>query len=268
MTEQSVITSPTSVAFEPPRFDSFEAERAYRKGHLAVAYRMFAQMGYDHWVAGHITVRDPEFPDRFWVNPFGRSWRHLRASDLLLVDIDGTLLSGDGVLNAAAFAIHSEVHRARPDVIAAAHAHTRFGRAWSATGRLLEPLSQDACAFYGDHAVFDDYTGVVYDAEEGGNLARALGSRKALLLEHHGILTVGETVDEAAFWLHLLERCCEAQLLVSSLPARDDGSPAYRALDASIAARTYEQVGQHHHGWMGFQPIYEEIVRATPEVLE
>src|SRR6202035_951687 len=163
-------------------FTSIEAERAHRKGRLAVAYRLFARLGYDHWVAGHITVRDPEFPDRFWVNPFGRSWRLLRASNLLLVDLDGAIVEGDGELNAAAFAIHSEIHRARPDVVAAAHAHTTHGRAGAATGRLLEPLSQDACAFYEDHAVFDDYTGVVYDADEGGDLARALGPRKALLL--------------------------------------------------------------------------------------
>jgi ribulose-5-phosphate 4-epimerase/fuculose-1-phosphate aldolase len=268
MSETGVITSGSSVTFEPPTYASIDEARAARKGHLAVAYRLFAQMGYDHWVAGHITVRDPGFPDRFWVNPFGKSWRHLRASDLLLVDLDGTVLEGDGVLNAAAFAIHSEVHRARPDVVAAAHAHTRFGRAWSATGRVLEPLSQDACAFYEDHAVFDDYSGVVYDAGEGSALARALGDRKALVLEHHGLLTVGETVDEAAFWLHLLERCCEAQLLVASLPPRADGAAAYRALSPEIAARTFEQVGQHHHGWMGFQPLYEEIVRADPEVLD
>jgi ribulose-5-phosphate 4-epimerase/fuculose-1-phosphate aldolase len=249
-------------------FTSIEAERAQRKGRLAVAYRLFARLGYDHWVAGHITVRDPEFPDRFWVNPFGRSWRLLCASDLLLVDLDGTIVQGHGELNAAAFAIHSEIHRARPDVVAAAHAHTIHGRAWSATGRLLEPLSQDACAFYEDHAVFDDYTGVVYDADEGGHLARALGTRKALLLEHHGLLTVGETVDEAAFWLHLLERCCEAQLLVSSLQPRGDGTPAYRALEPAIAAKTFEQVGAHVHGWLGFQPFYEEIVQAEPEVLD
>ena len=139
MTEQSVIASASSVAFEPPRFSTVDEERAHRKGHLAVAYRFFAHMGYDHWVAGHITVRDPEFPDRFWVNPFGRSWAHLRASDLLLVDIHGALLEGDGVLNAAAFAIHSEVHRARPDVVAAAHAHTRFGRANIRASRPAHP---------------------------------------------------------------------------------------------------------------------------------
>ena len=111
------------------------------------------------------------------------------------------MLEGDRPLNAAAFAIHSELHRARHDVNAVAHAHTVYGRAWSATGRLIEPTSQDACAFYGDHAVFDDYTGAVYEAEEASRYATALGSGKALLLKHHGLLTVGETVDEATFWL-------------------------------------------------------------------
>ena len=259
---------PEPVTFAPPTFDSIEAERDHRKARLAAAYRVYARLGYDHWVAGHITARDPEHPDRFWVNPFGRSWRHLRVSDLIQVDFDGTIVEGDGPLNGAAFAIHSEVHRARPDVAAIAHAHTTYGRAWSATGRLLEPISQDACAFYEDHAVFDDYTGVVYDPEEGSALARALGTRKALLLEHHGLLTVGETVDEAAFWLHLLERCCQAQLLMASLPPGPGGRPPYRALDDEIAKRTWEQVGQQHHGWMGFQPLYQEIVAAEPELLE
>ena len=78
-------------------------ERAERLGRLAVAYRLFARFGYDHWVAGHITVRDPEHADRFWVNPFGRSWAHLRASDLLCVDVDGVIVSGDGTLNAVGF---------------------------------------------------------------------------------------------------------------------------------------------------------------------
>jgi ribulose-5-phosphate 4-epimerase/fuculose-1-phosphate aldolase len=257
----------TGATFAPPTFASLAEERDHRKGRLAVAYRLFAALGYDHWVAGHITVRDPEFPHRFWVNPFGRSWRFLRASDLLLVDLDGNLVEGDGAVNAAAFAIHSEIHRARPDVTAIAHAHTRSGRAWSATGRLLEPLSQDACAFYEDHALFDDFSGVVFDTEEGGALARALGDKKALLLQHHGLLTVGETVDEAAFWLHLLERCCEAQLTLASLAANADGSPPYRPLTPEVAAHTRAQVGEHVHGWMGFQPLSEEIVRADPGVL-
>ena len=142
------------------------------------------------------------------------------------------------------------MHRARPDVTAIAHAHTVYGRAWSATGRLLEPISQDACAFYEDHAVFDDYTGVVYDPEEGSVLARALGSRKALLLEHHGLLTVGETVDEAAFWLHLLERCCQAQLLMATLrPGPTAGRPTGPSTTRSPSAPGSRSASTTTDGW-------------------
>src|SRR5436309_2424281 len=82
----------------------------------------------------------------------------------------------------AAFAIHSQIHAARPDVVAAAHAHSLHGKAWSALRRPLDPLTQDACAFYGDHAVFDDYAGVVLDLDEGKRIAAALASRKAVIL--------------------------------------------------------------------------------------
>ena len=141
-------------------------------------------------------------------------------------------------MNAAAFAIHSEIHRARPDVIAIAHAHTRSGRAWSATGRLLEPLSQDASAFYERPRSLRRLLWGRVRHRRRRRTRAALGDKKALLLQHHGLLTVGETVDEAAFWLHLLERCCEAQLLVASLTPNPDGSAPYRALDPAVAAHT------------------------------
>ena len=109
-------------------------------------------------------------------------------------------------MNTAAFAIHSAVHAARPDVIAAAHSHSIYGKSWSSLGRLLDPLTQDACAFYDDHALFDDYTGVVLDPEEGKRIAHALGERKAVILRNHGLLTVGHSVDEAVWWFITMER--------------------------------------------------------------
>jgi ribulose-5-phosphate 4-epimerase/fuculose-1-phosphate aldolase len=78
----------------------------------------------------------------------------------------------DREINESAFAIHSRLHMARPDVVAAAHAHSLYGKTWSSLGRLLDPLTQDACAFYEDHSLFDDYTGVVYDNSEGDRIAR------------------------------------------------------------------------------------------------
>lgn len=267
MLDRGELDASTHPDLKPPSFSSVEQERAHRKARLAGACRIFARHGYDHWVAGHLTVRDPEHGDRFWVNPLGVSWRRIRVSDLLQVDFSGRVVEGSRPVNAAAFAIHSEIHRGREDVVAAAHAHTPFGRAWSATGRPLEPISQDHCAFYEDHAVFDDFTGAVYDSAESRRFSRALGRRKALILQNHGLLTVGQSIDEAAFWLHLLERCAQTMLLVCSI-APTPGRPAYHALSHAVASHTHEQVGQPLHGWRGFQPLWDEIVADEPDFLE
>ena len=80
--DRGVLDEHTHVALAPPSFDSVEAERAHRKRRLIGAYRICARFGYDHWVAGHITVRDPEHEDRFWANPLGVSWRLIEESDL------------------------------------------------------------------------------------------------------------------------------------------------------------------------------------------
>src|SRR3954464_2679298 len=154
------------VRFRAPEFDDVEAERRHRKERMAAAFRLFSRFGFDEGVAGHITARDPQHPDHFWVNPFGMHFGHIRVSDLILVNDRGEIVEGDAALNQAAFAIHSQVHAARPDVVAAAHAHSTYGRAWSTQGRLLDPIAQDVCAFYNDHALFDDYTGVVLDTDE------------------------------------------------------------------------------------------------------
>ncbi len=93
-----------------PTFATVEEERRHRKQRLAAAYRLFGRFGLDEGAAGHITVRDPEHLDRFWVNRLGQNFSHVRASDLLCVDERGEVVEGDGPLNEAAFAIHSQIH--------------------------------------------------------------------------------------------------------------------------------------------------------------
>src|SRR4051794_5750430 len=137
----------------PPAFATVEEERLERKQKLAGALRLFGRLGFGEGVAGHITARDPELTDCFWVNPFGMSFRHVKVSDLILVNHDGEVIHGSRHVNRAAFIIHAAVHAARPDVIAAAHAHSVHGKSWSALGRLLDPITQDACAFYEDHTL-------------------------------------------------------------------------------------------------------------------
>src|SRR4029079_16313070 len=136
--------------------------------------------------------------------------------DLIRVNEQGEVVEGEGILNSAAFAIHSAVHAARPDVIAAAHSHSIYGKSWSALGRLLDPLTQDACAFYEDHALFDDYTGVVLDPDEGKRIAHAIRRRKAMILRKHRLLAVGHSVEEAVRWYVTMERSCQAQLLAEA----------------------------------------------------
>src|SRR6266436_6226449 len=168
----------------PPVFATAAEERVHRKRMLAAAFRLFSRLGFDEGVAGHITARDPERLDHFWVNPFGMHFSQIRVSDLILVNHRGEVVEGDYPVNGAAFAIHSQVHAARPDAVAAAHAHSMYGKTWASLGRLLDPLTQDACAFYEDHGLFADYTGVVYETSEGERIGKALGNYKAVILRN------------------------------------------------------------------------------------
>jgi hypothetical protein len=117
---------------EPPVFASFEEERQHRKLKLAAAFRIFARFGLAEGIAGHITVRDPEFHDRFWVNPYAQHFSSIHPDDLVCIDEDANIYHGTAPVNAAAAAIHCGIHGANPDVVAAAHTHTPFGRAFSA----------------------------------------------------------------------------------------------------------------------------------------
>lgn len=244
-----------------PVFESAAEERLHRKQRLAAAFRLFSKFGFDEGVAGHITARDPEKPDHFWVNPFGVDFSQIRVSDLVLVNDKGEVVEGDMPVNGAAFAIHSQVHAARPDCVAAAHAHSMYGKSWSALGRLLDPITQDACAFYEDHSIFDDFTGVVLDTEEGRRIGQALGNCKAVILQNHGLLTVGKTVDEAAWWFITMERSCHAQLLAEAA-----GEPHF--IRPESARLTGQQVGSTLAGWFQFQPLYARITKEQPDLLD
>ena len=222
----------------PPTFDTVEEERLQRKQSLAGALRVFGRLGFGEGVAGHITVRDPEFPDHFWVNPFGLSFRHMRVSDLILVNHQGEVVYGDRPVNRAAFVIHAAIHAARPDIVAAAHAHSVYGKAFSSLAKPLLPITQDACIFYEDHLLIADQGGaVVFDVEAGKQLAAAFPRGKAAIHQNHGLFTVGQTVEEAAFWFVSMERSCQAQLAAEAA-----GTPT--VISHEFATHTREQHGR------------------------
>jgi len=224
---------------QPPTFADHAEERKYLKYKLAGAFRIFGKFGFSEGVAGHITVRDPEHTDSFWVNPFGMSFNEIKSSDLIRVD----------------FAIHSRVHAARPDVVAAAHSHSVYGKTFSTLGIELAPLTQDACAFYKDHVVFNDYTGIVNETSEGDRIAEALGDQKAAILMNHGLLTVGKTIDEAVWWFVTMERSCQAEIL-----ARNTGLPLTQ-ISHEVAMQTRGELGFSEAGYFQFQPMWQDIER-------
>ncbi|MEV6304173.1 class II aldolase/adducin family protein [Actinoplanes sp. NPDC051861] len=236
-------------------------ERKYRRQRLAASLRLFARYGFDAGVGGHITARDPGDPELFWINPFGVHFGHVRASDLLLVDGEGAVVKGEGRVNPAGFAIHSQIHAARPDVVAAAHTHSVYGRAFSTLGRRLDPITQDACAFYEDHEVFDGFDGVVLDLEEGRRIAETLGSAKAVILRNHGLLTVGTTVQEAAWWFITMDSSCRVQLLAEAA-----GTP--HLIPPVVAKDTAATIGTPAMGRLNFRPLWDDIVRVEPGLLD
>lgn len=225
-----------------PRFATPEAEREFRKLHHAAALRWLGTNGYNNEGAGgHVTVRDPIFPDTFWINPHGKSFSHMMPEDLVLVDEHGQILEGGNMhaINPAGYVIHSAVHKARPDVVAVVHCHSVPSKAFSALGCKLEPINQDACRyvsttqqlpvyiipltrynrFYEDHGLYAGFGGIAVDPEEGEHIVAALGSTKAVILQNHGILTVAKSVDGAAFLFGAMDRCIQAQLLADAASA-------------------------------------------------
>lgn len=135
------------------------------------------------------------------LNPLSMHFSQIKVSDLILVDDEGEVVIGDQPINTAAFTIHSAIHRMRPEANAACHAHSTYGKAFSVFGRELEMITQDDLRFYKDHAIYQQFGGVVLDAEEGQRIAECLGDQKAVILQNHGLITVGKTIDEAAFWV-------------------------------------------------------------------
>ena len=255
LSEQAKLMTIGSEKFKlpmPPSFEHPEQQRAYEKQRLAAGFRVFALHGFDEGLAGHITQRDCIEPESFWVNPVGVHFSRIKASDLVRVDHDGKILEGNSPINNAAFAIHSRIHHARPDVKAVAHAHTKFGRAFSALGKLLDPISQDACVFYQNHSVFDVFTGVVAELEEGDMIAESLADKAAVILQNHGLITVGKSVDAAVANFVTMDSCCESQLLAQA--AGD-----LKLIDHEIAMKTRSMNGSDLVTWGNFQPLYQVV---------
>ena len=257
MTEARTVQSAYRVN-ERPSFETIEEERLHRKQQLVGAFRVFADMGFDEGRQGHLTARDPEHTDCFWMNPRSVPFSRMTVSDLHLVHIDGEIVEGDDSINPAGYVIHSRVLKENPSIVSAAHAHTVHGMAWSALGRKLDPITQDSCFFYGSHAVLNEYSGVVLDMSEGMAIAELVRDNKLVILQNHGLLTAGRSVEEAAWFFIAAETCCRVQLLAESV-----GAPIQ--IDHEVAA---PMGNRPTYGGASFKAHYLRALDAHPEMLD
>ena len=245
-----------------PEFRSHEEHRHYLKQRLVAACRAFALAGLDYGFAGHLTVRDPEHPHLYWTNPMCVHFSRVKMSNLILADHTGTVVEGKYAINRAGYVLHAAVHEEHPDIVAMCHAHTEYGTAFASLGRPLEPISQDACAFYEDHVVIRDEAGqVAVETKAGASIAPRFKGVRAAIHQNHGLLTVSRhSIDAAAFWFMALERCCKQQLVVEAAGHK----PTLVPHDRAIYSR--EHVGSEYIGWLHFQPIWEQLEATQPDM--
>jgi len=199
---------------------------------LAACYRVFDLLGWTELIFNHITLRVPGPETIFLINPFGLHYREVRASNLLAVDIRGTpVRPSDYPVNLAGFVTHSAIHGAIQAAHCVMHTHTTAG---SAVACLEEGLSHDS--FYGaqlhGRVAYHDFEGVTVNPDEQARMIASIGEKRVVILRNHGLLTWGQTLEEAFMWLWLLQRACELQVAAAQ-------TGRVRRLSSQVLAQTH-----------------------------
>lgn len=179
---------------------------------LAASFRMAARLGLAEGVCNHFSAMVPGSDDLFLVNPLGLAFSEVTASSLLVCDLAGNLIAGDGVPEATAFHIHARVHARLPRARVAFHTHMPWATALCMVeGEPLAFAGQTSLKFWGRVAVDPVYGGLALDTDEGDRIAAAIGDADIVFMRHHGVMVIAP--DIAAAWddLYFLERAAEVQ---------------------------------------------------------
>jgi ribulose-5-phosphate 4-epimerase/fuculose-1-phosphate aldolase len=181
---------------------------------LAAAFRWAARFGFNEGIANHFSLAVSDDGRRFLVNPYGRHWARIKASELLLVDADdpGDLVASHTV-DSTAFYIHGPIHKAAPHARCVLHTHMKYATVLSCLmDSNLPPIDQNTMRFYGKVAVDDGFAGMAMEGAEGERLAGVLGDKTVLVMGNHGVVVVGPTVAQAFDELYYFEKACETLL--------------------------------------------------------
>ena len=225
---------------------------------LAAAYRLAALFRWTDHIYTHFSARVPGPDEHFLINPFGLLFDEITASNLVKVDVEGEIIDdplGLGI-NQAGYVIHSAIHRARHDLKAVLHTHTRDGAAVSAQRDGLLPISQHALAYY-SRVAYHAYEGVALDLDEQERLVANLGTSNILILRNHGLLTGGISVEHAFRELHGLERACNIQVA-----AQAGGNAELLHASPQAIAKVHEQSRRFSDGLgEGIQRHWDALIR-------
>ncbi|MFS2161535.1 aldolase [Pseudomonas sp. Pseusp122] len=229
---------------------------------LAASLRMAARLGLSEGICNHFSAVLPGHPELFLVNPYGLAFEEVTASSLLICDIHGQLVSGDGKPEATAFYIHARLHRHRPAAMAAFHTHMPNATALAMlSGEPLLWAGQTALKFYGRIAVDEHFNGLALDESEGDRIATAMGQADILFLKNHGVMVTAPSIAMAWDDLYYLERAAEVQL-----KAMSSGRPL-KPVEPKIAERTARQMrhGEAESAQMHLESVKRILARTEPD---
>ncbi len=244
---------------EQPVVTDLEELRQLRKWEVAIGYRMFGAMHWGQMGDGHISARDPELTDHFWVLGYGIRFADATMDNLTLVGPDGQGVAGptDNGVNFAAHHIHWPILDARPDLVSAAHVHTPYGTPWAANVEPFRPISQESCALVFDQSMYNGEDLEVTSTAGGEAIARAMGDTKVCILRNHGLLTGGRSPGDAVGLFVTAERVAEVHVKSpEALPISDE---AAKEVSSSLY---YADVG-----WRNFQWLARDLVPDPSVVL-
>ena len=188
---------------------------------LAACYRLVDRYGMTDLIYNHITLRIPG-TDHLLINLYGLLYKEITATSLARIDVEGNILwkpDTEYGINKSGYVIHGAIHKARPDVAAVIHTHTRAGMAVASMECGLLPLTQTTMRFVG-HLGYHDYEGPAVDLAERERIVADLGAHDAMIMRNHGLLTCGATLPQAFNTLYQLEMACRAQ--VDAMAARTE----------------------------------------------
>lgn len=227
-------------------------DEAILRRDLAASYRLAAMLGWEDTIYTHFSVRLPgDGEPRFLINPFGLMFDEICASDLIVVDANGNILEGNSDYNLAGFTIHSAVHMARNDAHCVMHTHTLAGMAVAACDEGLLPLNQISAEFH-NRLGYHDYEGVAFNLEERSRIQQSLGDNMALVLRHHGLLSVGESVADAFQIMYYLNKACEIQLAAAQLSTLNTVTPISSDVAEHVSHQFKKVEHERHLVWQAW----------------